>query len=119
MCCFLGEPALDTGGPLQEFMHLLISSIAHNNSLFTGDETHRVPAHNVMEVEKNTYYYVGVTLTISNVYGGPAPFSGAVADFLLRGLGKTQPTVYDVPDLGLQQKLIFACHDLFRNEVYA
>ena len=105
---FLGEPAVDTGGPLREFLHLLISSIARNNSLFTGDETHRVPAHNVMEVEKNTYYYVGVMLAISIVHGGPAPsfFSDAVADFLLRGLGKTRPTVYDVPDLGLQQKLI-------------
>ena len=105
---FLEEPAVDTGGPLREFLHLLISSIARNNSPFAGDETHRVPAHNVMQVEKNTYYYVGVMLTISIVHGGPAPsfFSGAVADFLLRGLGKTQPTVYDVPDLGLQQKLI-------------
>ena len=44
---FLGESAVDTGG-LQEFMHMLISSIACNNSLFTGDETHHVPAHNVM-----------------------------------------------------------------------
>ena len=52
-------------------MHMLISSIARNNSLFTGDETHCVPAHNVMEVEKNTYYYVGVMLAISIVHGGP------------------------------------------------
>ena len=60
---FLGESAVDTGGPLQDFMHMLISSIACNNSLFTGDETHHVPAHNVMEVEKNTYYFVGVSVS--------------------------------------------------------
>ena len=48
-----------------------------------------------MEVEKNTYYCVGVMLAISIVCGGPALsfFSGAVTDFLLRGLGKTRPTV--------------------------
>ena len=37
--------------------------IACNNSLFTGDETHRVTAHNVMEVKKNTHYFVGVSVS--------------------------------------------------------
>jgi len=31
---FVGEPAADKGGPLREFLCLLMSSIAENNSLF-------------------------------------------------------------------------------------
>ena len=30
---FVGEPAVDEGGPLREFLHLLIGSIATNNSV--------------------------------------------------------------------------------------
>jgi hypothetical protein len=40
---FSGEPAVDVGGPLHEYFHLLLSSITHNNLLFAGDEANRVP----------------------------------------------------------------------------
>lgn len=33
---FVGEPGVDEGGPLREFLFLLISSIAQNNTLFQG-----------------------------------------------------------------------------------
>ena len=70
---FVGEPAVDEGGPLWEFFHLLISSISHNNNLFCGDEASRVPRLNMTELEKKTYYYVGMMLALSLVHGGPAP----------------------------------------------
>ena len=35
---FIGEPAVDEGGPLLEFLHLLVGEIATNNVLFCGTE---------------------------------------------------------------------------------
>ena len=52
---FVGEPAVDSGGPMREYLHLLMSSIAHNNSLFCGEDSQRIPEHNVVELEKNLY----------------------------------------------------------------
>ena len=71
---FLGEPAVDAGGPLREFLQLLMSEIARNNTLFCGDETARVPNHNMVELSKKTYEYVGSMLAVSIVHGGPAPY---------------------------------------------
>lgn len=105
---FLCEPAVDTGGPLREFLHLLVSSIARNNTLFVGAINQRAPLHNMVELEKNTYYYVGAMLATSIVHGGPPPcfLSNAVADYLLYGMRKTKPTIADIPDNTIQQKLI-------------
>ena len=105
---FLCEPAVDTGGPLREFLHLLVSSITHNNTLFVGAVNQRAPLHNMVELEKNTYYYVGAMLATSIVHGGPPPcvFSNVVADYLLYGMRKTKPTIADIPDNTIQQKLI-------------
>lgn len=43
---FLGEPAVDAGGPLREFFRLLLSEIAANGTLFYGAENARLPCHN-------------------------------------------------------------------------
>lgn len=104
---FLGEPAVDVGGPLREYFHLLIASVAQNNSLFVGPQFKRTPAHSVVEVDRKTFYYVGVILAALIVYGGSAPsfFTEAVADFLLYGLGKVRVTVEDVPDPVIRVKL--------------
>lgn len=104
---FLGEPAVDAGGPLREYLHLLVGGVARNNSLFVGDETSRAPAHNIAEVDRKTYYFVGVILAMSIVHGGPAPcfFTEAVADFILYGLDKTRPTIEDVPDTVVRMQL--------------
>ena len=75
---------------MREFLHLLVSSIARNNTLFVGAINQRAPLHNMVELEKNTYYYVGAMLATSIVHGGPPPcfFSNAVADYLLYGMRK-------------------------------
>ena len=105
---FLCEPAVDTGGPLREFLHLLVSSIARNNTLFVGAINQRAPLHNMVELKTNTYYYVGAMLATSIVHVGPPPsfFSNAVADYLLYGMHKTKPTIADIPNDTIRQKLI-------------
>ena len=73
---FIGERAIDDGGPMREYMRLPLSSIISNNSLFCGDINSRFLRHNVIELNKKTFFYVGEILSITLIHGGPAPFSG-------------------------------------------
>lgn len=44
---FVGEPALDAGGPLREYFRLLWLSLHQNLHLFNGKENARVLAYNI------------------------------------------------------------------------
>ena len=105
---FVGEPAVDEGGPLREFLFLLVGKIARNNSLFCGEETNRIPMHNMVELGKRTFYYIGVMLTISLIHGGPSPafFAAAVADYIVYGMAKVKATPEDVADHAMREKLV-------------
>lgn len=95
------------GGPLREYLFLIVDEIARNNSLFTGDLKSRVPAHNALELSKKTFQHVGTILALSLVYGGPAPhfFAESVADYIAYGLDKTRGTIDDIPDFTIKQKM--------------
>ena len=114
---FVGEPAVDTGDPLREFLYLLLSSISRNNSLFCGDETSRVPTHNIVELEKRTYYHVGKMIAVSLIRGGPAPrfFASAVADYIVYGVQKVKPCIEDIPDHLVKEKMIKVQHTTLYN----
>ena len=45
---FLGEPAVDDGGPRREYFMLLIDEIANNGSLLDGPPHRRVLRHNTV-----------------------------------------------------------------------
>ena len=47
----------------------------------------RVPRHSVIELQKRTYYHVGVIFALSLIHGGPAPqfLSAAIADYIVYG----------------------------------
>lgn len=104
---FLGEPAVDAGGPLREFFCLLMSAIGRNNSLFCGEMSSRIPTHNVLELTKNTYKYVGIMIVSSIVHGGPAPrfFAHCVADYIVFGIDHVKPKLEEVLDLVIKNKL--------------
>lgn len=104
---FLGEPAVDAGGPLREFLHHLMQELSGNNSLLCGSSTARVPRHSVVELERRSFYYIGVMLALSLVHGGPAPqfFSGAVADYIVTGIRGVKPSIGDIPDSDVRQSL--------------
>ena len=70
---FVGESAVDKGGPLREFFHILVKRIFQKNTIFCGPAESRCIFHNGMELDKKTYYYVGTLLGLSLIYGGPAP----------------------------------------------
>ncbi|XP_065887268.1 uncharacterized protein [Dysidea avara] len=104
---FLGEPAVDAGGPLREFFHLLLGEICGNNSLFCGPDTARVPLHNVAALTKQTFKYIGYMIGASLVNGGPSPsfFANIVADYILYGIERTKVKLEDVVNLNMQRKL--------------
>ena len=95
---FLGEPAVDAGGPLREFFHLLLKEIFRNGSLFCGPDTARIPLHNVAALAKGTFKYIGYMMGASLLNGGPAPsfFANIVADYILFGIERVKVKLEDV-----------------------
>lgn len=84
-----------------------MNEIASNNSIFCGEAGFRYLRHNVIELKRKTYFYVGKVLSMSLIHGGPAPsfFSEPVADYILYGLEKVAVNISDVYDYSMKQKL--------------
>lgn len=103
---FVGEPAVDEGGPLREFFHLLLYEIAKKNMLFSGDDDKRVPRHCIMELEKKTYFIVGKMFALSLMHGGPAPtfLARSIINYIMHG--SAEADVLDVPDKSVQHLLL-------------
>lgn len=110
---FVGETAVDEGGPLREYLSILITSMACNNNLFQGDMQRRLPRPNLLELDKKSYYYVGMCIAMTFVHGGPNPafFSPSTAKYIVSG--KISPSLDDVPDEDLKHKLykVWTCSD--------
>ena len=86
---------------MREYMRLLLGSIVSNNSSFCGDINSRLLRHNVIELNKKTYFHVGQILSITLVHGGPAPsfFAEPIADYILHGLEKVKRKLQKGTDL--------------------
>ena len=104
---FVGEAAVDDGGPLREYFYLLMKSISEYTSIFCGPSDNKVPRHNVLELQKKTYYYIGVLFGLSLIHGGPAPqfFSSAVADYIIYGASNVKARPLDVVDSEIREKI--------------
>ena len=95
------------GGPLREFLHLVVAEIHRNNTLLCGEQVSRTLRHNIRELERNTYYHIGALLATSIIHGGPAPsfFCNAVVDYIVFGLSAVKATIDDVPDAPVKKHL--------------
>ncbi len=104
---FVAEPAIDVGGPKRELLRLLMNAIISNNSLFEGHMESRFLRHNIIELKKKTYFYIGQVLALSLVHGGPTPsfFAKPVAQYIINGLDKVEANIYDIQDSDLREKL--------------
>ena len=104
---FLGEPAIDVGGPLREYLTLLMRDIVSNNSLFNGADDCRGPVHSMRSIESKVFCYIGQMIAVSILHGGPGPgcLSHAVVDYLTFGLSKINATIDDVPDANVQEHM--------------
>ena len=94
---FIGEPAVDAGGPLLEFFHLVMRGLVTDNSLFQGPDDCQSPAHNTIELRKGTFNIIGQLFALSIVHGGPGPqcLSHAVVDYFAYGIHKAHGDVHD------------------------
>ena len=80
---FIGEPAVDDGGPLREFLYRLMVA---SDMLFCSVFNSRVPRHNLV-VRKNTSIFVpSLHSPWSMAALGLSSFSPAVADYLVYGV---------------------------------
>lgn len=84
---FLGESAVDLGGPRREYFTLLLKAATNHSGLFEGPLEHRIPVHMSALMEK-TYLTVGRMFAASVLQGGPAPtfLAESIAEYLLYGL---------------------------------
>ena len=85
---FLGEPAIDEGGPKREFFRLLMQSIDASGILLDGAPGHRIPRRNVIAFKVCIMiHYVpfiySVSLLYHNVYNHVK--AGADPGFFQRG----------------------------------
>ena len=96
---FVGEPALDAGGPLREYFRLLWLSLHQNLCLFAGKENARVLAYNITAIQQCEYVFIGHYISLALVYGGCAPhfFSNSLVSQLFNE-PLTEAMVDDIPE---------------------
>ena len=75
---FLGESAVDGGGPRREFFMLLLNNIKENNSLLIGPTTQRAIRHNTKALQDELYLCIGKMIALSVVHGGPGMFADSI-----------------------------------------
>ena len=66
-----------------------------------------IPRHNLVELEKKTYFYIGAIIALSLIHGGPGPqfFSSAVADYIVYGVQNVNAGIMDVLELEMRDKI--------------
>jgi len=97
---FLGEPAVDDGGPKREFFMLFMNSLSSQGSLFEGPVGRRVLRHNTSALDQNMYKIVGKIIALSVIHGGPGPafLADSVVNYIFRGGKLFHVYIEDVPD---------------------
>ena len=108
---FIGESAVDDGGPRREFFQLLLQEAFSKSGLFVGWPDHVIPIHHVEAVATNKFYIVGKMVATCLVQGGQPPvcLAGAVADYLIYEEVQSDHCIADIPDSGIRQKLEKVC----------
>ena len=103
---FLGEEAVDEGGPRRELFHLLTHEM-FRSSLFVGFPNHVIPVHNIKAVGDSVYYTIGKMLSTCIIQGGEVPvcFAKAVADYLVFDRVCSPVCLEDIPDHEVQDCL--------------
>ena len=99
---FVGEPSVDEGGPRREFFQLLMKEAFTSSGLFAGWPQMLFPSTTAI-VEK--------MIATCLVQGGQPPvcFAAAVADYLVFDEVKSEPSLNDIPNHTVRNKLEKVC----------
>eukprot|EP00794_Sanderia_malayensis_P015226 gene15226-16800_t len=102
---FIGEAAVDAGGPLKEYFTFVFED-AKKYLLCTGDGKTYGLIHDVEKVRKGDFRLFGTLLSLSLLQGcaGPRYMMPCVVSRLLNG-PEIRPEVEEIPDLEIQTKL--------------
>ena len=68
---FIGEQAVDDGGPCREFFSLALKGMAEDGTIFQGPQCSRFFMHDVEGLSTRKLYYAGMLVAVSLVSGGP------------------------------------------------
>lgn len=104
---FIGESAIDTGGPRREFFRLLSIALFSTCNLFEGYPSSVTPSHNVLSLNGQHYKNAGKMITTSIIQGGPAPscFAAPVADILIYNEVRSVVDLSEIHDMEIREKM--------------
>ena len=104
---FLGESAVDTGGPRREFFRLLLIELFSASNLFEGYPSAVTPTHNVLALSNGCYRTAGLMIATSIIQGGPAPhcFATLVADILVYGKVQSDANMSEIINVEIREKM--------------
>ena len=105
---FVGEEAVDGGGPCREFFCLALQEIADDGTIFQGPLQSRFLVHNLQALASRKFFYAGMMIAISLANGGPqfACLAEALYVYLCHGFsGNYAVDVSLIPDHEIQGKL--------------
>ena len=81
------------------------------SGLFVGWPNNVILIHNIEALAANTYYIVGKMISYCLIHGRQPPvcFSQAIAEYIVYKEIRCQPSLDDIPDYIIRQKLIQVC----------
>ena len=118
---FVGEEAVDDGGPSRKFFHLALSEIANDSTLFQGPMHSRSFLHNGQALLERKYFYAGqlVAVSLGNEGPGLTCLSEAAYSYLCHGLPlKVTPKIDELSDSELIEKLQKVDKSMLEYELY-
>ena len=68
---FVGEEAVDDGGPRREFFSLALQEMTADGTIFQGPQHSRFFMHNVQGLTSKKFFYAGMLVAVSLANGGP------------------------------------------------
>ena len=103
---FVGEPAVDQGGPRNEFFCLLHREVC-GCKMFIGNQTCKLFNHNRLALEQRNYFMYGQLCSFAIMQGSPAPsfLSPTLADYIVVGELNTAQSRIDVFHKEVRDKL--------------
>ena len=104
----IGESSIDEGGPCREYLQLALKEIFVKSGLFVGWPQNVIPVSNTNALMENKFYIVGRLISTCLVQGGVGPmcFSKAAAEFLVFNEIRCKPSVFDIHDCTVRDKLL-------------
>ncbi|XP_051950652.1 G2/M phase-specific E3 ubiquitin-protein ligase-like isoform X3 [Xyrauchen texanus] len=112
---FVGEQALDCGGPRREFFRILMLEVQRSLGIFEGKPGHLFFTYDQMALEKHKYELAGNLIAWSVAHGGPGLKALDPCLYLLMCTQECHLVDFDwhlIPDADIQEKLqkILSCN---------